>query len=84
MHIIGKRKFSYIYRIVKQVDFFQLKRSDNPFKSVLAVLSAIRGLKDILGGIIQHLAECRISASVGALLRLGTLSQTSEGLLKDG
>ena len=31
MHIIGIRKFSCIYQIVKEVDFFQLKRSYNLF-----------------------------------------------------
>ena len=34
MHIIGMRKFSCIYQIVKEVDFFQLKKSDNPFKTI--------------------------------------------------
>ena len=32
MHIIGIRKFSCIYQTVKEVDFFQLERSYNPFK----------------------------------------------------
>ena len=31
MHIIGVRKFSCTYQMVKDVDFFQLKRSYNPF-----------------------------------------------------
>ena len=32
MHIIGIKKFC-IYQIVKEVDFFKLKRSYNPFKA---------------------------------------------------
>ena len=32
MHIIGIRKFSCIYQTVKEEDFFQLKRSYDPFK----------------------------------------------------
>ena len=31
MHIFGIRKFSCIYQIIREVDFFQLKRSYNPF-----------------------------------------------------
>ena len=31
MHIIVITKFSFIYQIIKEVDFFQLKRSFNPF-----------------------------------------------------
>ena len=32
MHIIGIRKFCCIYQIVRDVYFFQLKKSYNPFK----------------------------------------------------
>ena len=35
MDIIGIRKLCCIYQIVKEVDLFQLKRSYNPFKSLL-------------------------------------------------
>ena len=39
MHIIGIRKFSCIYQIVKEVDFLQLKNSGNPFKELVSLSS---------------------------------------------
>ena len=37
MHIIEIRKLSWIYQIVKEVDFFQLKKPYNPFKGLMFV-----------------------------------------------
>ena len=42
MHIVGIRKFCCIYQIVKEVGFFQLKRSYNPFKAILNCLRILR------------------------------------------
>ena len=53
MHIIGIRKFCCIYQIVKEVDFFQIKRSYNPFKPKCHFCLSQVGSKVILASLLK-------------------------------
>ena len=57
-------KLSCIYQIVKEVDFFQLKKSDNPFKCVMSVRFGISGIKL---GKSKRVTEWRVECECAAV-----------------
>ena len=92
MHIIGIRKFSCIYRIVKEVDFFQLKRSYNPFglpateaagaeeSAVTTCGSPMRGSFSEVGGMLSPITIRKTVMESSVVMPSVTFSPLSDGM----
>ena len=70
MHIIGIRKLSCIFQIVKEVDFFPLKRSYNPFNN----FKSFRHVLSNSSCFCNAISYCVASRHLGCLLPSSRLS----------